>query len=891
MDTYLLKAAVLFALSATQQTTTLVDEFLQNTSFANSDLDPLAYELLDLRTPLERLGDSEIVIPAKLQPPILAIVRGCGDALARVDAVLNECADGPLREALWVAKVPEVHDLKDGLQTCRRALQLALEVVNLAAAKEIGADAEAFSTYLDQDTSRVLALIRRTIQQAQEGENRDGLNLTLKKSLDDIRLYVQSLCRSQKDESRPITPLVTNMKKPLIKEHEEDASTVVISMSENTNVESPTTPPILGGGLRPAKRLSNAFGRWTLGSTRRSNAGSTLASTASSISRPSSALSSPQTPADDDDASSISSAPKTPGASRQASYTSHVSSHRSHNSFRSSISSRASRPRIISATSVPHGLYPPSPPAKNPRRTTLTSMTGSIDPLPSPPTPLDNNSFSPFKAFDAVSIANSTTSHTSDRRESEGLAPLPLFAVSPPDKIYIEPNEVPLRYQHKSPPAAIDLVRTKMLSFNEKGSGHAVTAFHVDVSPASYIVASKHGDKTIKIFGLPLSNVQASVKVNFWVSMQPRSRDFFVTSHAILSETSALVAVASGFGNSLEVWSWERRKKLQSVDAALRWAAARADIYDAKFPPLACYREAGDAIDLYPVAEENRPGTDSSSKSSSSSSGKKPFGRPVSIELCRAGLPHVPKLPELAYSATSPLLVAAAGPRPPRAGHPPPPHSAMLMTWDLDRLGGYEGGRPSSRPSRVCMPKHPELETALPCGMAAHGNLCVSIWIPNNVRVIGRPGAWQVEPVSVHSRWVLVWDMAAGGPGLGTGAAMTSVFAIPDENTIACISPDCRYVAYRQGPGADTGLGGSRNCLVILDVRAGGRELWRIPTFGGGTGLARGSEQLLDLSRVTSISFSSDGKMFFVGDVDGSVGVYEIRGGDGGNASVTQKQW
>lgn len=124
MDTYLLKAAVLYALSATQQTTTLVDEFLQNTSFANSDLDPLAYELLDLRTPLERLGDSEIVIPTRLQPPILAIVRGSGDALARVDAVLHECADGPLREALWVTKVPEVRDLKNGLQTCRRALQV-----------------------------------------------------------------------------------------------------------------------------------------------------------------------------------------------------------------------------------------------------------------------------------------------------------------------------------------------------------------------------------------------------------------------------------------------------------------------------------------------------------------------------------------------------------------------------------------------------------------------------------------------------------------------------------------------------------------------------------------------------------------------------------------------
>lgn len=417
-----------------------------------------------------------------------------------------------------------------------------------------------------------------------------------------------------------------------------------------------------------------------------------------------------------------------------------------------------------------------------------------------------------------------------------------------------------------------------MLSFNEKGSGHAVTAFHVDVSPASYIVASKHGDKTMKIFGLPLSNVQSSIKVNFWVSMQPRSRDFFVSSHAILSETSALIAVASGFGNSLEIWNWERKKKLQSIDAAFRWAAVKADIYDAKFPPLACYRETGDAIDLYPVTVQDRSGSDSKIGSSS----KKPFGKPVSIELCRTGLPHVPKLPELAFSATSPLLVAAAGPRPPRAGHPPPPHSAMLMTWDLSRPGGPDG-KPSSRPSRVCMPRQKQLETALPCGMATHGDLVVSIWIPNNVRVIGRPGAWQVEPVTVHERWVLVWDLAAD---------TTFVFPIPDENTIACISPDCRYVAYRQGPGADTGLGGTRNCLVILDALHGGRELWRIPTFGGGgVRIAGGSEQLLDLSRVTSISFSSDGKMFFVGDVDGSVGVYEIRGGEGGNFSVVQKQW
>lgn len=107
-------------------------------------------------------------------------------------------------------------------RSCHRHFSIHSLTKYRAAAKEIGADADEFSTYLDQDTSRVLALIRRTIQQAQEGENRDGLNSTLKKSLDDIRLYVQSLCRSAtRDETTPITPPATTMKKPFIKDNEE----------------------------------------------------------------------------------------------------------------------------------------------------------------------------------------------------------------------------------------------------------------------------------------------------------------------------------------------------------------------------------------------------------------------------------------------------------------------------------------------------------------------------------------------------------------------------------------------------------------------------------------------------------------------------------------------
>lgn len=496
-------------------------------------------------------------------------------------------------------------------------------------------------------------------------------------------------------------------------------------------------------------------------------------------------------------------------------------------------------------------------------------MDESIAIIPLPPKPLDSDSSTPRAILDKASIAGSGTLDSSRDSESDSIAPLPLFTVSSPDKIYIDPNNTSLPQAQRHDSAAIGLVRNNLLPSSEKGSGHAVTVFHIDTSPASYILASKHGDKIIKIHGLPQCNLQSTLKVNFYVKMQQRSRDFFVTSHSILSETSTLIAVATGFGHNLEIWNWTRKKKLQNIETAYRWALANIDIYESTIAPLACYRDTGDAIDLYPVVQD-------SSSTDSKGAGKKPFGKPISIELCKAGLPHIPKLPELAYSSTAPLLVAAAGPRPPRPGHPPPEHSALLMAWELQSKSEHQ----SSIPCRFCMPKHKELETALPCGLATHESAVISIWIPNNVHVIGHPRAWQVEPVTVLHRYVLVWDMVTND---------TVTFPIPDENTIACISADCRYVAYRQGPGADTGKGGTRNCLVILDALNGGRELWRTPTFRGGTSLAGGSEQFLDLSRVTTISFSKDGKQFLIGDVEGSVGVYEIRAGDDGSIEVARR--
>lgn len=485
-------------------------------------------------------------------------------------------------------------------------------------------------------------------------------------------------------------------------------------------------------------------------------------------------------------------------------------------------------------------------------------MAESAGIMPSPPTPASTFATS-SAVFDQISISESVASQSSRRATFDTAPRLPIFAVSPPDKIVIDPSDLATDSagQNTTVGPAIGIVRTSLLSFKEKVEGHGVTVYFVEMSPAHYILASKHGDKTIRVYGLPQCNVQASLKINFYIQMRERSRDFFVTSHAILSETRSIIAISTGFGDTLEIWNWALKKKLQTIESVYRWAGARTDIYESSFGPLACYRETEDSISLYPVAHDNLKG------SLSTSSKKKPFGDPTVINLRGTGLLHIPKLPELIYSSTAPLLVAAAGPRPPRPGHPPPNHAAMLMVWQLDP----DPARQSSRPWRFSMPtQYKQLETALPCGLATHGNAVVSIWIPHNVRVIGGPRAWQVEPVEVHERYVLVWNFQTDS---------TTLFPIPNENTIACISPDCRFVAYRQGPGAETEMG--RNVgLVILDALEGGRELWRTPTLGGDTGLTRDCEQLMDLSKVTCISFSPDGTQLIVGDTGGSVGVYDV---------------
>lgn len=606
---------------------------------------------------------------------------------------------------------------------------------------------------------------------------------------------------------------------------------------------------LLDDSHRPGKKLANMLSRWSLGSSRKTGNLSLTSSMRDSSSRPSSSLSTSQI-LEDDSASLASSAAQ---ASCQESQI-------SRSSISSIVSSRVSR--LASAPSFSSRGLPSAHFKNNNRCSTLPSMDESVGVIPSPPTPASTFPRS-TSLLDQVPNSEFVASHSSQKAASNDNVPrLPLFAISPPDKIVIDPSDIPTGYtstRHGTAEPIVSIMRTNLLSFKEKREGHGATVYFVDMSPARYILASKHGDKVIRIYGLPQCNVQASLKINFYVQMRERSRDFFVTSHAILSETRSIIAISTGFGDTLEIWNWALKKKLQVIESVYRWAGAKADIFESSFHPLACYREAEDSIYLYPVAH-------GSLKDSVSASLKdKPFGNPTVINLRGTGLPHSPKLPELVYSSTAPLLIAAAGPRPPRTGHPPPDHAAILMAWELNP----DPARQNSRPWRSLMPaQYGQLETALPCGLATHGNIVISIWIPHNVRVIGQPRAWQVEPVEVHERYVLVWNFDTDH---------TMLFSIPNENTIACISPDCRYVAYRQGPGADTGKG--RNVgLVVLSALEGGRELWRTPTLAGETRLSRDCEQLMDLSKVTCIYFSADGTQLIVGDTSGSVGVYKVNG-------------
>ncbi|KAH8178134.1 WD40 repeat-like-containing domain protein [Sarocladium implicatum] len=374
------------------------------------------------------------------------------------------------------------------------------------------------------------------------------------------------------------------------------------------------------------------------------------------------------------------------------------------------------------------------------------------------------------------------------------------------------------------------------------------TVYYLDLSPNGTTLASKHGNNLVKFWSVEDGTVHATIKFSSYTDAHSRSRDYLIRSHAILSEGSSLAAIAVKFGRTVEIWNWTAKKCLQSLDGADRWAAGRFEFTENAWSQIAVYQNQGEVVDLYSAAR-----------------GKKPFAKAATIELKKAGLPFIPQYPELAISPTSPILVAAAGPRPPRMGTPPPDKEVILVAWDI-----RDSSSQSSVPYKMNRPtQYPDLETAIPSDLVTYGSTVASIWIPATFRAMPnrRGDGYNLVSVPVPHKLILVWDLIAN---------TTRIYRIPNTPTV-CVSPDCRYVAYCDVSGGVS----ARGTLAVLDL-SDGSEVWTWPDREAGeaaSGVRRqGYEQLENLGRVTELTFSIDAKMLIVGDSDGRSGMYELRG-------------
>ncbi|KAK3317751.1 hypothetical protein B0T19DRAFT_297147 [Cercophora scortea] len=507
----------------------------------------------------------------------------------------------------------------------------------------------------------------------------------------------------------------------------------------------------------------------------------------------------------------------------------------SSNEHRPSFASRSDSPSIPpSILSSTHNNYPPATTSLAPRSESPTPSAGaqswSQTPRPSfqwqrPP--------SPSTTMTSQSVYNTNRAST-----GSGSGSIASHYDPPPP-----------------PPSRVEVVPLRHLT-DPKGKPHDI--FHIDSSPNAVYVATKHANNTIKIWNIAKNAVHATLKITSYVQPQARSREYFIRSHALLSESATLIGITTHFGFTLEIYNFAKPnssgKKVQVIDEAHRWAASRRDSFQTNVAPLVVYRPKGDRIDRFFSARHP--------------SAKKPFWEDASnsIELAKAGLPFIPKFPELVYSSNSPFLVAAAGPRP---GDPPRANATILIAWQMtpvseakltarspvDSVRSFEDEE-RHRPYRFCVPNYPSLQNALPAVLTAHGSIAVSIWIPANHADVAMPGGkFRRTPVPAPERWVLVWDLPSN---------VTKVFGIP--NVQACVSPDCRLVAYCDP---------ARGRFVLVDVQTG-EDVWRWPEVVRVNGFASFG-QLENLGKVTVFEFSADGRMLVVGDASGGLGVYEVK--------------
>ncbi|KAJ9145492.1 WD40 repeat-like-containing domain [Pleurostoma richardsiae] len=806
--------ALLTALSSAGDTIT---RFVRYARAAHVDLVTLTRELSELRLTLELLRADTEHVPSELHPRIAGVLRSCEAVTGRIDAILAACwsgTPGELGKSAWGANDKSaVGALKTSLQLHREALGLSLEVANLTSRKDniafvTGAEDGAEEFKIEAD--RVLVettLLQRLVPQTDDSDS--GLVSSIHQYLNDVVVYVKQVGSTVSTEQR-VKDGPGNMTG--VQPYEPDTGTpekeAVTGRREHGHHDREDSDKMLAAEIQTLKDPNFPF----------------------EFQQPLEAAGPWYPPGDG--VVPFYNEPNPPPIPPRNIHRRTGSGMGSDSQFRRRpVAAFEPRPALAPALTPAEGVSPvskrtssqrsydgapslfDSPPQPSSVRTSTTTMdTAGGSPRPSP---LGRTFSYP------ASISESTSGNSSQTIERGVPSPLPSYGA----EVFTHPQE---HLGENAPGLQMELVPSKRLFDKDKSTG----IFYLDVSAARSVLASQHANHHVKIWSLATNTLQSVIKVSSKVRVEPRSRNYFIRSHAIVSESMAMVAVSASFGNTLELWNWARRRRVQSIDRAFRWAAVRDDAWRSWRGSLAVYRgEVADAIDLFDFSRD--PGF------------KEPFRLGARIELKQAGLPFLLKYPELAFSTTEPLLVGVAGPR---ARDPPNAQRPMLVAWHTG-----QGPEQSHVPWRWTISEHEELHMALPSGLVAHGNVAVSTWIPASHRPVLVPGGYWNKPVSVTSRYILIWEMEENKTRI-----------LPMPNVQSAISPDGRFVAYCDAAGGK---------FAVIETSSG-REVWSwpnerllsLPHFN----------QLDDLSKVTDFAFSVDGGLVVVGDSEGGIGVYEI---------------
>lgn len=131
MDGSLL-AATSAALGGVDRTTHLTNDFVQDVTSSQEELEPVLVDLFGLGGLLDQLRGVG-AIPHVLQPSLTRIVWSCCDICKFMDAVLAGCGDGTLRSRRWaLTDAPvEIEGLKANMENCTRTLEIVVEALKM----------------------------------------------------------------------------------------------------------------------------------------------------------------------------------------------------------------------------------------------------------------------------------------------------------------------------------------------------------------------------------------------------------------------------------------------------------------------------------------------------------------------------------------------------------------------------------------------------------------------------------------------------------------------------------------------------------------------------------------------------------------------------------------